>query len=221
MGKLAQLCEDLAEGTRLEPAWRALIGNPAKGTNSVLFAECQRLIQNERFEELENCFLYLATEDASNHASDIHCSLFGLGSGVLRLDVIRQAVACANLAAYSAAPVSTAQVREIEKWAPKALGISSDSALDLNSNGLETTETIIARALDATEHNRDDKRSFAYAMTHWFSGIEPTIDHRLTIPILLFDQTELSGVVGEIHLTRFANGVAIATLHRTQRCKSK
>ena len=46
MGKLAQLCQDLAEGNRLEEVWPLLIGAPAQGRNSVVFAECQKLRGN-------------------------------------------------------------------------------------------------------------------------------------------------------------------------------
>jgi hypothetical protein len=208
MGKLAQTCEDLAEGRQSKRAWRLLIGDPVNNMTSLIFSESPKAIQNGKLSELELAYRLLATNEASDQATAIHHRLFNLDTGASRLETIRQAVACAYLAACSRHPLSSAAVGDVAKWAPRAMGVSTGVAPDdLNLSMLETTDTIITRALEAVDHDKEDKRLFAQATTRWFADIARSQEHELAISILLYDQRKNTGSVAEIHLTRFGSGI--------------
>lgn len=207
MGKLAQACEDLAEGRRADQAWQRLIGDPASGVPSLIFTECPIAIQNGKLSELELSFKLLATNEAGEEATKQHQQLLTLETGASRLETIRQAVACAYLAICTTQPLAHNAIDEVTKWAPRAMGlVDGVSSDDLKLSMMETTDTIITRALDAIDNDAKEKRCFAHSATRWFAGITQSPAYELTIPILLFDSRDNSGTVAELHLKRFDSG---------------
>lgn len=207
MGKLSQVCEDLAEGRRAGEAWQRLIGSPKDEISSLILTDCPVAIQNNNLEELERAFLLLATNEATHQAAKHHSVLTGLETGTSRLEVLRQAIACAGLATCTAHPLSGQVESLVSKWAPRALGLSDGSSpLELDLSGVETSGAIISRSLDLVHQDTAEKRTFAENATRWFSSNERQAAYELRLPILLFNPATNDGEVAYLLLKRFDEG---------------
>lgn len=202
MGKLARICRFLADGQRPESSWGQLI------EGDFILRECRRAVGRRDALELDQAYRLLSTESAAKHALAMHRQLFKTDRGGERLDILKRIVASAALATCCEHPISHTAIRELTEWAPRAAGCDSQPK-PITLSQLETSATLLQRALGDLDGADDACRELALAASRHFAGIEVVVEHSLRIPIAVVDPLSGKAKVVWLYLQKIPGGSGI------------
>ncbi|GAA4465818.1 hypothetical protein [Novipirellula rosea] len=192
MGALSRKCRNLADGRNLDEVWRWLLD----ARKVMEYCRRQRSVACDK--ELTLVYAYLSSDEAIKNAEVSHQKILNCETGASRLDWIRRAVACAGVA-------KTVQHRQAngQFWVREAFDLHDDFVLS-ESLTLETLATVLQDASDVAENK--DLAVFASRLIVQLFGGDSATDHRVTIPLVLMNQSEAEGTVATLCLHRFAGG---------------